>query len=284
MSAFSRVVYPIIFVHVPRSGGITLASIMERQYGEDRVFFVYAGHKGDTASALQELEAMPAEARRRLCVLHGHQRFGSHRGYFESASYVTLFREPVDRLTSYYHYVLENPTHYLHRMVVGKRMKLAEFVTSGASIELDNGQTRQIAGRSGVPIGGCNADLLAEARANLETRFTVFGLMEQFDFSVLLMKRVFHWKLPLFRRLNATRERMRRDEVPAEVVELIHSQNALDIELYRFACERFEVMIGAAGRASLERERQRMNLRNSLYRSVQRTFGRSRVVDATRHR
>jgi hypothetical protein len=273
--------FPIVFVHLPRTGGITLASIIERQYGAKRAFFVYADPEGDTGGALRELEAMSPSQRRELRALHGHHRFGIHERYFDAASYIALFREPVDRLISYYHYILENPAHYLHRMVVERRMKLRDLVTSRATIELDNHQTRQISGRAGVGIGGCTRQMLDEARENLERRFTTFGLTERFDESVLLMTNAFGWSPPYYEWLNASKERVRRDAVAAEVEELLLETNALDVELYRFAQQKFAATIAAQG-PSFDRQLRQLRRRNTLFRPVNRLL--RRASDRLLHR
>jgi Sulfotransferase family len=263
------VVHPIIFVHVPRSGGITLASIIARQYGRRRVFFVYAEPQGDTGSALQELDGMSAEARGQIRALHGHHRFGIHQPYFSAASYVTLFRDPVERLVSYYHYIIENSRHYLHRRVVGERMSLREFVTSRASIELDNHQVRQISGQTSVAVGECSRALLDRARENLEAHFAVIGLTERFDESMVLMKRTFDWSFLVYDRLNVARDRTARQSVPPEMAAVIRDVNRWDVELYELARRRVEAAIAAQG-AAFDSELRWLRRANSLYRPVRR--------------
>jgi hypothetical protein len=235
--------YPIIFTHVPRSAGTTLITIMERQYRRDEHFYFYVREKfGNTDEALEEFARFPEERRGRLKVVQGHMGFGLHR-HFDRHTYVALFREPVARIVSYYYYILKEPSHYLHNIVIGNRMRLEEFVTGGLSTELDNALTRQISGVSGVPYGGCTEKMLETAKLNLIRQYAVAGLTERFDETALLMKRLFGWSYPLYTRRNVIKNKPVREQLPESTVKLIEQANALDVALYGFAKKRFEVLV-----------------------------------------
>lgn len=235
--------YPIIFTHVPRSAGTTLITILERQYRRDEQFYFYVREKfGNTDEAQAEFERMPEERRRRLKVVQGHMGFGLHR-HFERYTYITLFREPVSRLVSYYFYILKEPGHYLHNLVIGNRMRLEEFATAGLSAELDNAATRQISGASGVPYGGCTEKMLETAKLNLVRQYAVAGLTERFDETALLLKRHFGWSYPLYTRRHVIKNKPVREQVPEGTVKVIEQANALDVALYRFAKKRFEALV-----------------------------------------
>jgi hypothetical protein len=262
----ARVAYPVVFVHLPRTGGITLGRIFDRQYGAEHVFKLYATARFDTSEALQKLDTMSAVERTRLKAIIGHQRFGMHRAYFPSATCVTMLREPVDRSVAYYYYILNNPGHYFHRTLVEKRLKLRDFMLNPQSIEFDNYQTRQLSDRTGVPIGACSGEMLDEARANL-ARCAVWGLTNRFDESILLMKRALGWSTPLYEKLNVGHGRVTVESIPEETVAAIRAANSLDIELYEFAREKFNQLVEAQG-DSLLQELKRFRLQNSILGSV----------------
>ena len=235
--------YPIIFTHVPRSAGTTLNTILDREYPADEQFNFYVREKlGNTDEALAEFARLPEERRRRLKVLQGHINFGLH-SRFERYTYITLFRKPVSRIVSYYFYILKQPGHYLHNIVIADQMRLEDFITSGLSTEFDNIQTRQIAGVTGVPYGRCTEKMLETAKLNLVRYYAVVGLTERFDETALLMKRHFGWHYPLYTRHHVNRHKPAGEQIPESTVRLIEQTNSLDVELYRFAKKKFDKLV-----------------------------------------
>ena len=48
----------------------------------------------------------------------------------------------------------------------------ADYIRSGMSLEMDNSQTRAIAGDLSTPFGGCTDEMLERAKANLDESFS----------------------------------------------------------------------------------------------------------------
>ena len=235
--------FPIIFTHVPRSAGTTLITILERQYRPDQQFYFYVREKfGTTSEALEEFMQLPEEKRNGLKVLQGHMSYGLHK-YYDRYTYIALFRDPVERVVSYYYYIIKQPGHYLHNIVLANRMRLEEFVTAGLSTEFDNIQTRQISGVEGVPYGKCTEKMLETAKLNLIRQYAVAGLTERFDETIMLMKKHFGWSYPLYSRRNVQKNKPVKEKIPEATIKLIEQKNALDVELYRFAKKKFERLL-----------------------------------------
>lgn len=235
--------YPIIFTHVPRSAGTSLMTILSREYPVGEQFYFYVRERGgNTDEAVEEFARLPDERRRRLKVLQGHMSFGLH-AHFDRYTYITLFREPVSRIVSYYFYILKQPSHYLHNIVISNQMRLETFITSGLSTEFDNIQTRQISGVTGVPYGRCTEKTLEAAKLNLVRHYAVVGLTERFDETAMLMKRHFGWHYPLYTRRHVGKSRPAREQISEEAVRLIEQTNSLDVALYRFAKKKFDALV-----------------------------------------
>lgn len=232
----------IIFVHIPKAAGTTLNKILARQYGRQRVFAIKAGMEG---RSLQDLEQMPAAQRQNLKVLRGHFNFGLHDLLPQPSTYITLLRNPVDRALSHYYYVLKFPTHYLHDQVAGQQMSLKDYVSNDLSVELDNHQTRMVAGgeTAFVPVGQCSTHGLDVAKQHLHQQFAVVGTVERFDETLILLKEVFGWATPFYAKANVTRNRPQRRSLSAEELELITSRNQIDLELYDYANHRLDQLI-----------------------------------------
>ncbi len=221
----------VIFVHIPKAAGGTLRQIIARNYGRGEVL-----HLHGTDSALRELDD---DARRRLKAVMGHWRFGLHELLPQPATYITMLREPVDRIVSMYYYVLREKKHRMHEQVAGSGMTLEEYVRLPVG-ELDNGQTRLISGAQGVAPNACGPELLARAKENLSRHYSVVGLKERFDDSLVLMREALGWRQVPFEKRHVARSRPSKEEVPRDILSVIEERNRLDEELYAFGVGLFE--------------------------------------------
>ena len=224
----------VLFLHIPKAGGQTL--------GE----FVYAHTRDETApddGALKSgvaylsygfLKERPLEIpdhvlpllrRRDLRAVIGHFWFGLHEHVARPYRYVTALRDPVERVLSLYYYTR------LH-----DSMTLEEFVAAPPFREVDNDQTRRIAGVD-PEIGGCTPAMLQAAKENLR-RFAVAGTIERLDETLALLQRRLGWQGPAVchpRNVNA--ERPAASSLPRAAIAAVRGRNELDAELWRYASE-----------------------------------------------
>ncbi len=203
-----------------------------------------------------------------------------HRFVPRTCTYITLLRDPVDRVVSHYYYVLQNPNHVLYKEVSGRKMSLEAYVTSGITTEVDNDQVRMLAGVGDkVDFGQCDHVLFEKALEHIEKYFSVVGFTDRFDETLLIMMRKLNWaKWPIYTRQNVSHSRPRGDDIPAGTCRLIKKQNALDYELYEYARKRFERDVTSIDTMELERFHRFQSIyypygkMQSTIRSVWRTF------------
>jgi hypothetical protein len=229
---------PLVFVHIPKAAGTTLAEIIVRQYMGGRGF----RFTGDTQQ-WEDFKSAPKEQNGKYDVLHGHVHYGVHEYLPEPATYVTMLRDPVDRVVSHYHFVLSNPDHYLHQKIAGRRFTLHDYAVTRASHELDNDQVRWLCVRHhfDVPVGQVSREMVEEAKWNLANGFAVVGLMERFAESLACLARAFGWEgVELPARRNVNKDRPPLDQIAPETINAIREINRYDIELYDFAQALFE--------------------------------------------
>ena len=222
----------LIYLHVPKAAGTTLGTIIDQNYPSSAIFHVSTA----SGQSVEDLKKLPEADRSRFDVVQGHFPFGIHQHLPRAATYITLLRDPVERLISHYHFVLRTPEHYLYEPVTRKGMTLEDYVMSDVSPELDNGQIRMLSGVGRtLPIGQCSPELLERAKQNIDRHFSIVGVAERFDETLGLLRREFGWKNFDYQRQNVTRDRPAAASLDNKTIESIRARNSLDMELHALA-------------------------------------------------
>ena len=183
----------LIFLHLPRSGGITLKQIINRQYENKEIIALK-----NSRESIANLDQLTKGEKQKIKCIIGHFPFGSHKYFYGESTYITMLRDPVDRIISHYYSAISREYHYLHNEVVQKNMTLSEYVTSGISFEMENGCTQLLSGEEKkIPIDINTPEAqqcIKTAKENLIKYFTAIGIVERYDESLLLFKRKLGWK------------------------------------------------------------------------------------------
>lgn len=255
----------LIFLHIPKAAGSTLHPILERHFSRNVRHTIYY----DVENRMAHFRGLPLADRNDVRLLKGHFPYGLHDSLVGKTTYVTLLRNPIERVVSHYYYVKRTPRHYLYDQVISTKMGLADYVRSGITGELDNGQVRLLAGvDQAIPFGSCTREHLDIAKHHVEQDFALVGLSERFDESLVLMCIVLGWAwLPYYRNLNVTKGRPQHREIDPDVIAAIRETNRFDIELYEWVSERFEAL-AHQHRDQLRTRLQRLSLVNKVYQPL----------------
>ena len=166
--------------------------------------------------------------------------------YLKNYGYITLVREPVDRLISSFNYYHYSTKEYIKRMLPKERRK--ETLLDCVQMEHEgckhNLLTKYFCGHSrNCSSGGRQA--LKIAKYNLKNKFIAVGLVENLTLSVQLFQRLMPAFFPpmlmedLAKLLPYTNQNKKVAQGDSQTIRAIEIRNQADIELYQYAKDLF---------------------------------------------
>lgn len=250
----------LIFIHIPRTAGQTLIWILERKYEKDEVYDFNLQIKGKNKDTyekrIESFNRLSEKQRANIRLLHGHMSYGVHRHLPNQAMYISVLRNPLDRVVSAYYYYLQNPVNWLYEKAKNGSIVPGSFQVLESLFEDDAVPVwRNLINYQTGSLSGMNAsepEALIQAKNNID-RFAVVGLTERFDETLMLMKKTLGWKtFPYYENINVNPKRIKLTDIPKQTLRVIERHNELDCELYEYAKKRFE-------------ERVRSELKTTIY-------------------
>ncbi len=261
----------LIHLHIPRNAGSTLGRLLRLKLG----FWPPANllHHAQTLGfyrlegfqrRLAAIGALSDDARQRVRLFEAHAGYGLHEQLPQPSIYLTMLREPIDRAVSVYYYQRQHAR-------MPDDMTLQQFVLTADPQRVwwvDNAQVRYLAGSDGqivdVPRGQCTRTMLDVAIERLDQAFAFVGLVEQFEASIVLLRRTLNWRGCYYVPSNITKRRRRIQELQDSELALLNDLNELDIELYGHASSLFQHRVEEAG-SSFRRELAQFSVRNKRH-------------------
>lgn len=245
----------IIYLHIPKAAGMTVQRMIRRRYGSNlfqRSVNLIKGSKN-----LKFKDAVLSKTMKDRFFM-GHFCYGIHHFLPHPYTYITFLREPISRLLSLYKYSRSNEGSYYHGLA--RNVSPEDFFFKSNLMELDNGMLRFIVGKNPdlndmflnrTRLGECNQEMLNTAKQHIDKEFSFVGIVEKFDESVVLLKKVLGWKNAYYLKRNTSSQhhtyQSNHFKFTDELVEKLQEKNQLDLELYQFAKERFERYVNSLG-------------------------------------
>lgn len=218
----------IIFIHIAKTGGTTLRGILDKQYGSNSLF-MYAHETFENLNSEDKLVNMLKNHINNAKSISGHFSFGMKYDDIDTPLlslidtprnivYISILRNPVERLFSQYH-------HYKRNNWIDFDITFEKFVKQNLYIQ--NYQT--------LCLSGTNIPNLDIAKRNIVKHFALVGITDMYNESLFLMKKRFNWGDFEYHKLNQFIKKPLRNIIPNELRKIINNNNKLDLKLYRFA-------------------------------------------------
>ena len=258
----------VIFPHLGKTGGATLRRIVPRNFPRSEVLSLRNPSSAPngflSTLPIERFAEMPERERERPRFIMAHMMVGLHEFVPRPSTYITLLRHPVSRVISGYKNALFSPGHRFHEAVVSEHMDLEGYIRSGLALEMDNSQMRAIVADDATPYGACTQEMLERAKRTVDERFSVVGIAERFDETLVMLRHVFGWSKLHYVVANVSPHRIPRSTVPAATIGLIEEQNRFDLELYDHALRKLDRQIEAD--PNFDRDLTRFRRGNARYR------------------
>lgn len=275
----------ILFLHIPKSAGTTLTTCLTenyynkedavvdaspnerlRKFYEGGIFYYPEGFYKSPAENVPDY-SIPFLSQPGLQVVTGHFSYGVHKHIQSESGYITMLRDPVERVISLYY-------HLLATNMISEQISLDKFL-DGVPIDgwledladwypvkplydeneirrcsmciVDNDQTRRISGME-PPFGECDEAMFEQACRNITERFIMVGLTERFDESLVMLGCKLGWKKEVrYVPKLKNRAKPHLTKVPDHLIAKAELRNHWDRKLYEFACTLFDKGIEELG-------------------------------------
>ncbi len=218
----------LCFSHVPKTGGTSLESILAKNFLLSETLHINAPDLNKHPEAIKLKKNDP----KLICGHHPIHGLLYQLLPEQPLFHVTQLRHPVDRVLSYYNYVLGKSDHPMH--IHAKDKSLSEFLQSEPSPELSNGQAKRFSGYLHCTAVVEDNVLFTLAQKTLSQCFSMVLTTCLFDEGLLLLKKRLGLRDVFYQKHNISHRFISREQLSANELAMIESMNQADIRLFEW--------------------------------------------------
>ena len=233
---------PLLFLHIPKTAGTTLNSILDANFDSGSVLDIYTDEQHQavrdlTYSRLAEYD-----------LIRGHIFVQDYDDIFDGPVPMRVFtflRDPVERVISEYFFLKRWPRSHLYRYLNENKVTLVDYVTRDTGVLRRRGTNNMTNSLSGTKCRSLG-ERFQMAWHHLSERFAFFGILERFDESLLMLAKTVGLNETFYERQNVRSVAADRVVTQAER-DVIAEYNQLDVRLYKAAFREFDLRVNALG-------------------------------------
>ncbi|XP_072180121.1 galactosylceramide sulfotransferase-like [Diadema setosum] len=237
---------PIVFIKTHKTGSSTMTSILQR-YGYTRNLTFLVPNEGSLISYADKFKASKVDPRWRQTM--GYRLLTNHARYdrvelstiFPDAYFITIIRNPASQLESAFYYFdisdtippsksSDNPLEYFMRDPMKNYVNLLS-----KDLYLKHSMHNHQLFDFGVDIADMYLQNVVDDKiAEIDANFDLVMICEYFDESLLLLKKLFNWKIEdvVYLLKGRRAQKYRHGEMSDALRAKIRSWNAGDAKLY----------------------------------------------------
>jgi hypothetical protein len=228
LNEMNLAVKPWVFSHIPKTAGTSLESHLMQGFALKDILHV-------NAPDLLKLPQCIYLKNRYPHLITGHHPI--HGLLYQLLAeqkivHISMMREPIARVVSYYNYIASRDYHALHKQV--KDLGFDAFLSQNNLVELNNGQAKRLAGllHSGETIS--DKELYYRAKTSIDRCFTLVGVTEQFRAFIQLLEKLCGLKYHHLGAINRSQIKIQLADLKPQQLQLITENNKVDIQLYHY--------------------------------------------------
>ncbi|WP_154224014.1 sulfotransferase family 2 domain-containing protein [Marinicella rhabdoformis] len=217
---------PLVFSHVPKTAGTSFESYLASQYKMSESLHINA----PDLNRLPEIINIKKNCPRLICGHHPMHGMLYQLIPAEPLYHITLLRDPIDRVLSYYNYVCGKTDHPMHTSAMS--LGFEDFLSQAPSPELHNGQTRRFAGQLHHTDNN-QIDLLETATNVLNDCFSAVFTTGALNAAITTLHNDLGFENKPLPKANQSLKRIQRSDLSTNQIASITEHNQADIALFK---------------------------------------------------